>query len=176
MAKKTSYQLSEQQKRDHKRLTQLANRRIKAFAKLYEKDGLEIIPHEVSGGIQHKEQWHTPKTPISRSIKYDNKQEYDKHMRWLRTFDVPEIRQTVTDYEKTQRTKIIQGVKTSIGDISAAQQTLLENMSITERTKFWNNFSRIATKMGIHYSSDAAMAQTLDLYKEDIQSIIDRSL
>lgn len=173
---KTGFKLTEQQKREYKRLTQLANRRIRAFTKEYEKAGLEIIPHEVSGGIQVKEQWHTPKTPVSRSIKFTSEQEYREKRRWLKTFDSGIIRENVTDYTKTQRRKTIQAINTAMGGITDYQRNAINEMSVTELAIFWKKFSDVSKRLGMRYSSEQAMLQTTELMSEDIEGAWQRAM
>ena len=55
--------LTAQQKDEIRRLTQLANRRIRNAFKAYEKEGKRVVPLEIVGKpeLQTREGWHTEK-------------------------------------------------------------------------------------------------------------------
>lgn len=176
MAKDSQYRLTQDQKNELRRLTQKANRRIKAYMKEYEKEGLTIIPFEESGGIQTKEQWATERTPISRSTKFGSEQAFKKHMAWLKQFDNPAKTQPVSEYTKAQRKKTIKAIETSIGNIAPREKQIVNEMSAADLSKFWDKFSERAKKLGIRYSSNAAMEGVLELYKEDRENLINKTL
>lgn len=177
MAKKPEYiKLTNEQKKELRRLTQLANRRIAAFTKEYEKYGLSIIPYEVSGGIQTRKQWATEKYAISRSTKFKSEIEFKKHMQWLRQFENPVIRETVTSYTKTQQKKTLQAMETALGGVTDEQRRMIESMSAGELALFWDTFSDIANRKGVQYSSDATLYQTWELFNEDKDAIIKKAI
>lgn len=176
MARDDIYKLTANQKSELRRLTQKANRRIIAFTKEYEKGGLEIIPFEVSGGIQHKSQWHTEKTPISRSIKFDSEKDFIKHINWLKKFDSPIHTKTVTEYTKKEREKTLKAINTSLGRVKRTEYDMINKMSVAELSKFWIKFSSIAQQLGIEYSSKAAMVGGIELYKSDVDSVVEKSV
>ena len=68
--------LTAQQKDEIRRLTQLANRRIKFAEKEYKRAGGSVLPREVVGDLQIKEKWATPNTPISRSVRFESEKDY----------------------------------------------------------------------------------------------------
>ena len=170
----TVYKLTPEEKNELRRLTQLANRRIKAFMVEYEKAGLSIIPKEVSGGIQTRQQWATEKYAISRSTKFANEEAFRAHLRWLRQFEKPAIRPTLTEYTKVQRKKTIEAYKTIMGDIDEGTIKKINKMSLAELTKFWQKFSDRARQLGLQYSSDA-MAELMEteLYEEDERTLME---
>lgn len=172
MAKRSIYELTAEQKEEIRRLTQLANRRIKAFTKEYEKYGLEIIPHEVSGGIQLRDQWHTPKTPLSRSVRFSTEREYRERLRFLRTFE--QIRPNVTQFTKIQQRKTIDAVTSSLGRLTHEEKAQIEDMDLGQLAKFWQKFSDESRRLGLQYSSEAAMQATLEFFNEDRQALMDR--
>ena len=178
MAKKPTYiKLSSDQKNELRRLTQKANRRISAFAKEYEKKGLTIIPREVSGGIQHKSQWATDKYAISRSTKFETERAFREHMRWLRQFDNANIRPTVTEYKKVQQRKLKQAVETSLGQaLTPEQKKAIDKMGLGEMADFWRRFSDVSRRLGVRYSSTAAMEMTLELFDEDLDHAFNSAL
>ncbi len=178
MAKKPTYvKLSAEQKNELRRLTQRANRRIAAFQKEYEKSGLSIIPHEVSGGIQHRSQWASEKYALSRSTKFVTEQAYIRHMRFLRTFEVPTIRPTVTQYRKVQAEKLKKAVETSLGiPTQKKQDEVIDKMTLGEMSNFWHTFSDVSRRLGVRYSSAAAMEDALELFDEDLSGAFSRSL
>lgn len=172
---KTLYKLTQEQRAEHKRLTQFANRRIMAFTKEYEKKGLEIIPHSVSGGIQTRDQWHSEKMPMSRSIKFASEKAFKEHMRFLKTFENPTIRENVTDYTKSQRTKTLLAVQTATGSITKEEVDLINDLGTADLAKFWQKFSEIAARMSVEYSSDEVMSATIEFFKEDRRSVTRRA-
>ena len=142
------YKLTAYEKNEMRRLTQKANMRIIAYMVEYEKAGLSIIPKEVSGGIQTREQWATEKYAISRSTKFANEQAFRSHLNWLKQFEKPAIRPRVTEYTKTQKLKTIEAYKTIMGDINEETIKKIEKMSLPELTKFWKKFSDRARRLG----------------------------
>ena len=168
------YKLTPEEKNELRRLTQMANRRIKAFMLEYEKAGLSIIPKEVSGGIQTRAQWATEKYALSRSTKFANEEAFRAHLRWLRQFENPAIRPRVREYTKVQRKKTIEAYKTIMGDIDEATIKKINKMSLAELTKFWQKFSDRARRLGLQYSSDA-MAEFMEneLYEEDKKALME---
>ena len=170
----TVYKLTQEEKNELRRLTQMANRRIKAFMQEYEKAGLSIIPKEVSGGIQTRAQWATEKYAISRSTKFANEEAFRAHLRWLKQFEKPAIRPRVTEYTKAQRAKTIEAYKTIMGGINEATAKKIEKMSLTDLTKFWKDFSDRARKLGPKYSSDAmAILMEDELFEEDEAALME---
>ena len=177
MAKKPEYiKLTTEQKNELRRLTQLANRRIAAFTKEYEKHGLSIIPYEVSGGIQTREQWHTEKYAISRSTKFKSEIDFKRHMRWLKQFENPLIRENVTLYTRTQRVKTLRAMETALGGVTDEQREMIERMSAGELALFWDTFSNVANRKGVQYSSDSALSQTWELFNEDKEATIKKAV
>lgn len=163
--------LTAEQKSEVRRLTQLANRRIKAAERAYSKEGMEILPNEVVGGYQIKEKWNTGKTPISRSVKFQSQKEYRKQLNYLRSFEVS--RPGIKEYTQVQREKTKEAVETSIGiDVPKELNQRIDKMTAPELSKFWNKFSDKASKLGFIYSSDQAMQQTLEeIFPEDIAQL-----
>ncbi len=152
----------------------MANRRIKKYMVEYEKAGLSIIPKEVSGGIQTREQWATEKYALSRSTKFANEQAFRSHLNWLKQFERPAIRPRFTEYTKTQKIKTIEAYKTIMGDINEETVKKIEKMSLPELTKFWKKFSDMARRLGIQYSSDAMQVlMENELYAEDEQALME---
>ncbi len=169
------YKLTVEQKKELRRLTQLANRRIKAFTEVYEKEGLEIIPYEVSGGIQTRDQWHSENYALSRSTKFSSRKAFNEHMRFLRSFE--HRRENVTEYTKTQRHKTAKAIRTSLG-VRQGKKLVdeISKMNVAQMKKFWNEFENRARALGVSYSSDAVMDQMLELYSEDVGNLKRKSL
>lgn len=170
--------LTTKQKDEIRRLTQLANRRIKAAEKAYAKEGKEVIPRDIAGPYQVKSQWHTEKTPISRTVKFESEKEYREHMRLLKSFDPKATRSHrpgIKEYTEIQREKVSLAVKTSLGpDVSFTLiEQKLSKMSAPQVAEFWNRFSDKAARVGMNYSSEAVMAETFqELFPEDLYSTI----
>jgi len=174
LAKKSDHlQLNSAQKEEIRRLTQLANRRIRAAEKIYKKAGLEILPKAVAGDYQTKEKWATAKNPISRSIKFSSQKEYRKQLHDLQRFE--RSRPAMSDFTDIQREKTVDAMKTVLGegtDIPPEIMKILKKASAPELSKVWNKFSDRSAKMGFKFSSIAAMTDALtELYKEDITGV-----
>lgn len=163
--------LSSTQKDEIRRLVQLANRRIKAADRAYRKAGQEILPSDVAGRHQVRERWATKNTPISRSVRFESYEDYQRQLQYLRSFEVS--RPGIREYTEVQRDKTLQAVETSLGQEAPTDlQERLSKMSAPELSEFWNRFSDKASKLGMNYSSEAAMQQTLnELYPEDINRV-----
>lgn len=163
--------LSKAQKEEIRRLTQLANRRIKAAERAYRKAGKTVLPKDVVGDYQIKEKWNTKTTPISRSIKFDSQKDYRRKLHELRRFEFG--RPGIKEYTAVQQNKTAQAVETALGQPPTADLLRkLDNMTAPELANFWNLFSRKASRAGLKYSSNAVMIDTLqELYPEDIQAL-----
>lgn len=165
-----SIKLSAQEKDEIRRLTQLANRRIRAAQRAYMKEGMDVLPQAVVGKYQVKEQWTTEKNPISRSVKFDNRQDYIKQLQFLRSFEYE--KPGIKEYTLIQREKTKQGIATSLGSLPKTLENKVDKMSAPQLSKFWNTFSDKAAKLGVKYSSGDAMEQTMnEIIEEDIQQL-----
>jgi hypothetical protein len=172
MAKDNSYTIQgKEQKEEFRRLTQLANRRISQAFKEYEKAGKKVAPYDVTGGIQTREQWASEKYALSRSIKFASEREYKQHLHWLRQFE--HMRPSMTEYTQVQREKTLQGIETSIGtDVPEQLSKMINKLNAAQLSDFWNKFSDKASKMGMKYSSDAALAATAaEFFEEDVKGL-----
>lgn len=162
--------LDNTQKDEIRRLTQLANRRIRAVAKEYKKQGLTVLPREVAGKHQVTEQWMSSKNPISRSTRFTSEREYRKQLSYLRSFE--RWRPNVTEFNVISRQKTTQAVETSLGSISKELEDKLNRMTAPELSQFWKEFSKNASKLGIKYSSEAAINMTMrDIFPEDYKKL-----
>lgn len=163
--------LTPKQKDEVRRLTQLANRRIKAAEKAYRKAGHDIVPREVAGRHQIRERWATKSTPISRSVRFEDEQAYRKQLKYLRSFEME--KPGIKEYTRVQRTKTAEAIETSLGqDLPENLQNKLSKMTAPELSEFWNKFSDKASKLGIQYSSEQAMQQTMnEIMPEDLEHL-----
>lgn len=163
--------LTPNQKDEIRRLTQLANRRIKAAERQYRKEGKTILPSEIAGHHQVKERWATKNTPISRSVKFTSHKEYRKQLQYLRSFEVN--RPGIKEYTKVQREKTIMAVESSLGaEVPDSLAKKIDKMTAPQLADFWNTFSDKASKLGLQYSSQSAMQDTMnELFPEDITRI-----
>ena len=162
--------LTPEQKDELRRLTQLANRRIKNAFKVYEKSGKSIVPKEIVGNTQIREQWHTKSTPLSRSVKFDTYQDYRRHLHYLRSFEVTKV--GIKEYTEIQQMKVLHAVKSSLGvEVPIELRKKISKMDATQLTDFWNDFADKASKLGMQYASETAMMSALeDYFGEDIES------
>lgn len=164
--------LTASQKEEVRRLTQLANRRIKATDRAYAKEGKTVLPKEVVGEFQIREKWQTATSPLSRSVKFETKEEYLRQLRMLRSFEREKL--GIRDYTLVQREKTIIAIETALGvDLPDRTRKKIEKLSAPKLAEFWNIFSNKASKMGVQYSSDGAMSQTIaEYFNEDLQGLI----
>jgi hypothetical protein len=161
-------ELTKAQKEEIRRLTQLANRRIKAAFKAYEKEGMSVVPKEITGGIQLREQWESEKYALSRSVKFESMKDYREQLNFLRSFEV--TRPGIKEYTAVHREKTLEAIETSLGT-SVPNDIIkkVKKLSAPQLSKFWNSFSDKAVKLGAKYSSTAAMGATLaEFFPEDI--------
>lgn len=170
--------LSAQEKDEIRRLTQLANRRIKFAEKEYKRSGGDVLPREVVGDLQIKEKWATPNTPISRSVKFQSEKEYRKQLQFLRSFDPKATKQgarpSISQYTIIQRDKTRNAIETSFGqEISGAIDDKITRMTAPQLSEFWNTFANKSAKLGLKYSSGDAIRQTItELFPEDADKLL----
>ena len=164
--------LTEAQKEEIRRLTQLANRRIKATDRAYQKEGKSILPKEVVGDFQIREKWQTKSSPLSRSIKFETKEDYLRHLRMLRSFEREKI--GIREYTNVQRDKTIIAIESALGEeIPDKLRKKLEKLTAPQLSDYWNMFSNKASKMGIQYASGDNMENTLsEFFNEDINTLL----
>lgn len=165
--------LTPHQKDEIRRLTQLANRRIRNAMKAYEKEGKMVVPKDIAGRHQTRDRWATSKTPISRSVKFTSEKEYRQQLHYLRQFE--HARPGIKEYTEIQREKVGMAIKSSLGeDVSFATiQEKLAKLTAPQIAEFWNTFSDKARRLGMNYSSEAVMEQTfVELFPEDLYSTI----
>lgn len=168
-----AHNLSASQKEEIRRLTQLANRRIKASSKAWEKWGGDIAPKELAGNHQIKEQWNTSTSPLSRSVKFESKADYLQQLKYLKSFEHDKM--NVTEYKKLQIDKLNIAVTSATGEyLSPAIQKKLDKMNPVELSNFWDKFNDNARKLGVKYSSGDNMEHTLtEFFKEDIDNLFE---
>ena len=164
--------LSKAQKDEIRRLTQLANRRIKAATKSYEKAGKMVVPKEIVGDIQVRQKWATEKSPLSRSVKFESMKDYRRHLNFLRSFEV--TRPGIKEYTSIQRMKTLQAITTATGlEPSPKLIGKLSKMDIHQLTDFWKEFEKKATRTGVTYASDSNMMDTLEtFFGEDLENLL----
>lgn len=186
---KNNYQLTPQQKEEFRRLTQKANRRIAKAFREYEKEGLRLVPKALTGGfLQSRKEWKSQQYALSRSVtQFKSRKDYLNYMKRLRQFDVKEEKggvPTFTEYKSVIANKIEAAFMTSIsklklGDLEKDVMNIviqsLRSMDMFDQKSFWDKFEEYGSKMGIQYSSEAAMiaAAMGELHmREDIKPII----
>lgn len=163
-----SVQLNPSQKEEIRRLTQLANRRIKNVEKAYNKEGKTVLPHELVGDFQIREKWQTKANPLSRSVKFEDDKAYNAHLKMLRSFET--TRPGIKEYTAIQREKTIMAVQTAMGmdELDPKFYKKLNKMTAPQMADFWNAFSARAKRMGTTFSSLSAMQDTIsDFFPED---------
>jgi pyruvate dehydrogenase complex dehydrogenase (E1) component len=163
--------LSAGQKEEIRRLTQLANRRIKNAFKAYEAEGKHIVPTEITGGIQTREQWEAKNYALSRSVKFESKKEYNQRLHFLRQFE--HMRPGIKEYSAAQVEKTLQAVETSLGlPVPEELEKKIRKLNAPQLSTFWKKFSKEGSRLGMKYSSNAAMSETIaEFFKEDIRGL-----
>lgn len=165
--------LTAQQKDEIRRLTQLANRRIKFAEKEYKRSGGTVLPREVVGDLQIREKWATPNTPISRSVKFESEKDYRKQLQFLRSFDPKASKQgarpSISQYTLIQRDKTRNAIETAFGqELSGAINDKITRMTAPQLSEFWNTYARKSAQLGLKYSSGDAMRETIaEFFPED---------
>lgn len=163
--------LSHAQKDELRRLTQFANRRILAVAREYKHEGKDVLPRELVGDYQIKEKWHTNKTPISRSVKFDSLNDYKKQLKKLRSFQFE--KDDIWTYTNVQREKVLLAVESSLGvEVPLDLKNKILTLSAPRITDFWKKYSDISIRLLGNYSSNAAMVDTAyELFPEDLTAL-----
>jgi hypothetical protein len=163
--------LSKAQKEEIRRLTQLANRRIKAAFKAYEKEGKSVMPYEVVGNVDIREKWDSEKYALSRSIKFATQNEYKMRLKYLRQFE--KERPGIKEYTKIQREKTKIAMETSLGqELPNYVSKVIDKMTAPQLSDFWQKFNKKSAKLGMKYSSNEAMAKAMqDYFQEDIEHL-----
>ena len=165
-----SYKLTVSQKDEIRRLTQLANRRITAARRVYEKEGKKLLPRAIVGKYQTKKQWATSSTPISRSVNFKSEKAYRQHLKDLKRFE--KDRPGIREYTRVQRNKATEAVRSTIGDISPELESQLNKMTAPQLSTFWKSFTKKTQRQGMQYSSQAALSMTLDeFFPEDKEAL-----
>lgn len=167
----TRVRLTPAQKDEIRKLTQFANRRIRAAQKAYEQEGKMILPRELAGDVQMRDDWMTSNTPLSRSVVFESQDAYRQRIQFLRRFraNAP----TVQEYTTTQSEHTKQAMETSLGrELSPTFKAKLEGMSAPQLSEFWKEFSRQASRLGLSYSSDQAMRTAIsEFFGEDYERL-----
>ena len=171
--------LTAEQKEEIRRLTQLANRRIKTAHKQYAKEGLESVPMAIVGKYQIKEQWESNNYALSRSVKFTSEKEYKDRLRFLRSFDpkhYSETKPTVSQFKEIEHGKTVKAIETVLGTrVPPKLAQKLAKMNAPQLSKFWNAFDDRAKKVGPKYSSNAVMAETLqEFFDEDMDNFTEK--
>lgn len=164
--------LTNAQKAELRRLTQFANRRIQAVAREYKYAGKDVLPRELVGEYQIKEKWHTPKTPISRSVKFDSMADYRRQINKLRAYEVQ--RDDIWTYTRVQKEKTLQAMETALGrEVPPDLQNKVNSLTAAKLSNFWATFSNKASRLGTQYSSNSAMVNAMeDYFQEDIDNLL----
>src|SRR5699024_7695422 len=133
---------------------------------------------EVAGRWQVQERWLTQKTAISRGRFFESEQAYRSMLKELSTFD-PDLnkdaRPSISSYGNIQQEKTLKGVGTSLGtNVPESIKDRIRNMTAPQLRDFWSEFSRKASRLGLRYSSEQAMIDTMnELYPEDVKQFED---
>ena len=165
--------LTDRQKDEVRKLTQFANRRIKRAFKEYEDAGRTVVPTDLTGLLNTRDEWHTANTPLSRSVVFESEQEYRRTINRLRQFrhTAPDI-QTWTD---DQRVVTLSGLETALGnDVPDEVINKVIEMDAVQLSEFWDRFSKKARRMVTQYSSYQNMVDTLrEFFPEDFENILE---
>src|SRR5690606_876804 len=116
--------------------------------------------------------------PLSRTVVFASKQEYEKQMKFLKSFDPKaqgQTRPNMKQYTKIQRSKTAQAMQSTLGmDVPISILEKVNELTAPQLSEFWKTFSAKSSKLGVKYSSEAAMQETMnELYPEDIKQFED---
>ena len=156
----------------------MANRRIKAMEREYKKAGKEILPQEVVGKYQTTDKWETTKNPISRSVVFESEKEYESRLKMLQSFDpkipTPKQKKTMTQFKEIQKDKLKAVVEKTMGtDLPPELEQRIDKMSVVDLDNFWNRFSEKSSKLGLQYSSERAIDETMqEMFPEDYDQFV----
>ncbi len=166
------YRLTPKQKEVLEKLTDKINKRITRAEAKFRGAGLDILPQDIAGEYQVREQWETKSKPLSRSTQFASREEYKSRIRHLQ--ELEEL-QTTKEYTKVGRTKLNIALESSLGvGVPHQVKHKLDRMSATQIGQFWKIYSEKAARMGIRYSSQQAMMESLeDFYGEDIEYLLE---
>lgn len=166
--------LTAEEKDEIRRLTQFANRRIKAAHKVYSQAGKDLTPNEVVGGIQDKSQWHTSTTPLSRSVVFEDRAEYRRKLAFLRSFE--NRRPTIKTYTEGLADRTITAMETGLEmELPSQLKTKIAKMTAPEIDDFWKSFERRAVRMEANYESNQVMGATFkEYFQEDYDKLLGR--
>lgn len=170
-------QLNPAQKEEIRRLTQLANRRIKNVEKAYTKEGKSVLPRELVGDFQIREKWQTKASPLSRSVKFESEKAYNEQLRMLRSFET--TKPGIKEYTNIQRDKTALAIKSSLGldELPDDFTKKLNKMSAPKLADFWQKFSDRSVRMGMSYSSMADMLATVgNFFGEDVGFLLSTAM
>lgn len=162
--------LTDRQKDEVRKLTQFANRRIKRAFKEYEDAGRTVVPTDLTGFLNTRDEWHTASTPLSRSVVFESEQEYRRTINRLRQFrhTAPDIKTWTDD----QRVVTLAGLETALGDVPDEVINKVLEMDAVQLSEFWDKFTKNARRMGAQYSSLQNMQDTLrEFFPEDFANI-----
>ena len=164
--------LTDAQKNELRRLTQFAKRRILAVAREYKYAGKDVLQRELVGEYQIKEKWHTTKTPISRSVKFDSMADYRRQINKLRTYEVE--KDDIWTYTRVAKNKTLQAMETALGiEIPPDLANKVNSLTAAKLGDFWKNFNNKVVRLGTQYSSNSAMVNAMeDYFQEDIDNLL----
>jgi len=175
MVKRKYVKLSVAHKEEIRRLTQFANRRIRQAQKVYAREGKDILPRDIVGKqeLQIKDTWHTNKNPLSRSTKFRTTEDFEQHMKFLRSFE--DERPTVGQYTKIQHERTLKAVKNTLGYMDLEQfEGKIRGMTAPQQDEFWKKFGRKAQRKGMSYDSEQVLRETMaEFFPEDREHLLD---
>lgn len=169
-----AYRVPADQESEYRRLVQKANRRVQAYMEEYEEEGRDIVPADVAPGRQTREQWDTENTPFSRSLYFESEEDYLEKLQQLKDIEQAE---TKTKFAKTQRNKLEKAIETIIGEVPEEWADAIGKMNSAQIANFWEIVEEKSRKLGLKYSSDSVIIETLEeLYEEDLGRMVMDSL
>lgn len=163
--------------KEYTKLTDRANRRIKAAAEEFGKYNTDILPYDLTGDWQMKQDWKTEKQPISKSKgQFNSRAEFRVQLSKVRKLASP-TGDTITTYLKKQTDKTILGIRSAIGVMTPELEGHIRLMNPIQQNRFWAKYHYRSREMGNSFSSDALLTQMIkELLPEDIYSIVQDSI
>ena len=179
MAIKLGLDVSADEYRVFKRLTQKVNRRIKDHMKKYVEHGYNTIPKELTarlprGSIQNRKDFIAgSKTPLSRGLgQFSSKDEFDRVVALYKRMVDQEHSAIwmprMSEYADINREKL----KAAFITLGIEPPLSIEQMDTVQIKKFWEEFQKRAARKGMAYSSDAVMEEMLHDYGKDLQYFV----
>lgn len=147
--KKKGYTVPKSEQHAYKMLVQKANRHIKANLKIIEQYNINDrdVVRVLLNMYENPDNWATAKTPISRSVKFKNKTEYNQFVRHLEKISKNTLTGSIEGYQKAilrtlEKIAISHNIQLVNGKLPKEVIKAVKNMSF-EQLVHWFNMGNV---------------------------------